>query len=276
MGGGTPHVLDKGRLVIGLSPSGRGNPSQRPACHAPVRSIPAWAGEPNPLNGNIHSRKVYPRVGGGTITAPSVAPPGFGLSPRGRGNRCGELSKPVQEGSIPAWAGEPLAGGGHHVRARVYPRVGGGTRHSKAHECRQPGLSPRGRGNPRCGCGAEIKWRSIPAWAGEPGRLLERDSCQGVYPPRGRGNLTTKPIPTITPRSIPAWAGEPASALRVALVTGVYPRVGGGTLLRPRLIHREEGLSPRGRGNHSISIERGEESGSIPAWAGKPSRQARR
>ena len=54
-------------------------------------------------------------------------------------------------GSIPAWAGEPIAL--HHltiIPSGVYPRVGGGTR---VKSCVVPwtnwGLSPRGRGNRR-------------------------------------------------------------------------------------------------------------------------------
>ena len=49
----------------GLSPRGRGKPAMIPSGFAPVRSIPAWAGETYPLYGVPGEQKVYPRVGGG-------------------------------------------------------------------------------------------------------------------------------------------------------------------------------------------------------------------
>ena len=97
------------------------------------------------------------------------------LSPRGRGNRQPPvLATSPDSGSIPAWAGEPIAGrlprptmkglsprgrgNRSHTcrqssyRFQVYPRVGGGTVSMAYHFPQAPfpgeGLSPRGRGNP--------------------------------------------------------------------------------------------------------------------------------
>ena len=53
----------------------------------------------------------------------------------------------------------------------------------------------------------------------------------------------------------------------------VYPRVGGETKIKRSYYDGEDGLSPRGRGNH---LPQGSFLGvppSIPAWAGKPPRQ---
>ena len=54
-----------------------------------------------------------------------------GLSPRGRGNRhrWNTGNDTMEQGSIPAWAGEPTAERLLPIRLRagVYPRVGGGT-----------------------------------------------------------------------------------------------------------------------------------------------------
>ena len=52
-------------------------------------------------------------------------PPRAGLSPRGRGNLAQQSESVAQEGSIPAWAGEPLEEAGYSLEQRVYPRVGG-------------------------------------------------------------------------------------------------------------------------------------------------------
>ena len=89
-------------------------------------SIPAWAGEPGCAARRRNQMKVYPRVGGGTgpIGVPGQRPQG--LSPSGRGNHFVQLFAGVEEGSIPAWAGEPRRRGFRCCQLPVYPRVGGG------------------------------------------------------------------------------------------------------------------------------------------------------
>ena len=70
--------------------------------------------------------------------------------------------------------------------------------------------------------------------------------------------------------SIPAWAGKPRGRSGSRPRGRVYPRVGGET---GPLFERATwiaGLSPRGRGNHSPIDIGNQDSGSIPAWAGKP------
>ena len=151
-----------------LSPRGRGNLHRAVRPNLSIRSIPAWAGEPNVHAKSSQSKKVYPRVGGGTPIEPPPPRRVLGLSPRGRGNHTTRPQVRRKNRSIPAWAGEP-----HHVVVvpnadRVYPRVGGGTCADAGRRGGCGGLSPRGRGNllaasvkrPSCG--------SIPAWAGEP------------------------------------------------------------------------------------------------------------
>ena len=73
-------------------------------------------------------------------------------------------------------------------------------------------------------------------------------------------------------RSIPAWAGEPRCLDRRIDVARVYPRVGGGTAGASRIQQRHPGLSPRGRGNRHCDVLVAFSSGSIPAWAGEPTR----
>ena len=135
---------------------------------APLRSIPAWAGEPVPAYPCDTPVAVYPRVGGGTITRCIARNAGTGLSPRGRGNQASAAVSMPLAGSIPAWAGEPVTWRRLALTARVYPRVGGGTRGLICQVMTLEGLSPRGRGNRNVrGIDTEI-WGSIPAWAGEP------------------------------------------------------------------------------------------------------------
>ena len=108
VGGGTcpPSTLLSRR--VGLSPRGRGNRHPLPPSGLEVRSIPAWAGEPNCSLYSLYGATVYPRVGGGTDTYPFWYSLAGGLSPRGRGNQLVWGGGKATGRSIPAWAGEPL------------------------------------------------------------------------------------------------------------------------------------------------------------------------
>ena len=127
VGGGTSLGPGRGDFNNGLSPRGRGN---RPAV-APdpgrLGSIPAWAGEPYRRGSPSTSTGVYPRVGGGTYRQQPRRVHADGLSPRGRGNHRQRHGDRHQDGSIPAWAGEPPATPWRPPPGWVYPRVGGGT-----------------------------------------------------------------------------------------------------------------------------------------------------
>ena len=73
------------------------------------------------------SCRVYPRVCGGTFAIPGPGIRGRGLSPRVRGNPVMEEARRLDDGSIPACAGEPVGVGQLVAAFRVYPRVCGGT-----------------------------------------------------------------------------------------------------------------------------------------------------
>ena len=132
--------------------------------------------------------------------------------------------------------------------------------------------------------------RSIPAYAGEPPFVLACVVDVEVYPrvcggtrpfrqvaaaaeglsPRMRGNRGKARLPPAAPGSIPAYAGEPAPRCTPRTGTTVYPRVCGGT--RPVYIagHKQQGLSPRMRGNPGTDSTLPNTAGSIPAYAGEP------
>jgi len=194
-----------------------------------MRSIPAWAGEPIVQTKTYLQIRVYPRVGGGAFRIEPETVLLSGLSPRGRGSRPANEVAIGYVGSIPAWAGEPVAAVYACVRIRVYPRVGGGALIAVQPIISRGGLSPRGRGS----LIGEDLWTggggSIPAWAGEPrGRQFIKRRCW-VYPRVGGGAgvqaLKTAVTQGLSPRgrgshlipmnwwagngSIPAWAGEP-------------------------------------------------------------------
>ena len=154
----------------GLSPRVRGNRIADRELPGRAGSIPACAGEPPGPCGPGRTRRVYPRVCGGT-PATSANPMMYtGLSPRVRGNRERPGGAHHRTGSIPACAGEPAYPPTCLRHARVYPRVCGGTAMTISAECRVTGLSPRVRGNLRRGHPCRNPGGSIPACAGEPAR----------------------------------------------------------------------------------------------------------
>ena len=85
--GGTPGESGVCVKVQGLSPRMRGNPGLPQKIRLRVRSIPAYAGEPPAPFVSVSTRRVYPRVCGGTRIPASCRTAAMGLSPRMRGNR---------------------------------------------------------------------------------------------------------------------------------------------------------------------------------------------
>ena len=176
---------------------------------------------------------------------------------------------------------------------RVYPRVCGGTRPGRPAPSHLGGLSPRVRGNHSMPGLSHSEPRSIPACAGEPysrRRLLSRN---WVYPrvcggtiffilnphtvsglsPRVRGNPRYLALGDDRTWSIPACAGEPRHDAHRVPYAAVYPRVCGGTTVVTRSPHSAHGLSPRVRGNLTLSSSRASLPRSIPACAGEPIRR---
>ena len=252
--GGTRIMMPYDMATMGLSPRVRGNPGCPNQGPAPVRSIPACAGEPRPGGQRQRTRIgsipacagepcaaptppaapwVYPRVCGGTVRPGQPRPVPPGLSPRVRGNRVSAGSGQVRLGSIPACAGEPCYGGNSLYQGWVYPRVCGGTRRVVKSDIIIRGLSPRVRGNP------------------------------AQRPVQGQGG-----------RSIPACAGEPYNPLSARIAPWVYPRVCGGTDLERSSVPTSCGLSPRVRGNQFRYGAECRVFRSIPACAGEPPESA--
>ena len=192
---------------------------------------------------------VYPRVCGGTPSAPHHAYLPQGLSPRVRGNLLQIVFSISVGRSIPACAGEPTTRQRHDKANRVYPRVCGGTGITNPIYQEAPGLSPRVRGNPRAPGRSLYLPGSIPACAGEPQERALSEAPEPVYPrvcggtmcsctppptgcglsPRVRGNRMRSMPEREMLRSIPACAGEPCAAARRRRRAAVYPRVCGGT-----------------------------------------------
>ena len=116
-----------GNPPTGLSPRVRGNPLRARKRGLDAGSIPACAGEPCLRSLPPLTNEVYPRVCGGTVLTDPSALKLDGLSPRVRGNRTMAELEVMDEGSIPACAGEPCLIGTATEGNEVYPRVCGGT-----------------------------------------------------------------------------------------------------------------------------------------------------
>ena len=186
---------------------------------------------------------------GGTEKCNAPWPPRQGLSPLARGNRRGWVYQRMEQGSIPACAGEPLDHGQRCAADRVYPRLRGGTALAANLNLVINGLSPLARGNPILRCGRSRRDGSIPACAGEPLAHRPGQSSKGVYPrlrggthhssgypsaaqglsPLARGNPPQPVKREPLTGSIPACAGEPYSRPMDSRRSRVYPRLRGGT-----------------------------------------------
>ena len=166
--GGTVRFLRSVGGSTGLSPHMRGNldslDGERPA----LGSIPAHAGEPVRRSGCGSTETVYPRTCGGTKIDKTTRETRQGLSPHMRGNPSAVVLSQAVSGSIPAHAGEPLAGNRLAHKLQVYPRTCGGTTGGGDTFLPFAGLSPHMRGNRSRQRAGSARRRSIPAHAGEP------------------------------------------------------------------------------------------------------------
>ena len=214
---------------------------------------------------------------------------GPGLSPHGRGKRyfiprlLGGLR------SIPARAGETPSSPMTDCPMGVYPRTGGGNKHSRRRARSCGGLSPHGRGKPTHHAFTDLDYGSIPARAGETGRSGQGLCLPAVYPrtgggngqlraavaaggglsPHGRGKLRHRQMQILPSRSIPAWAGETPPPPNANLAKPVYPRTGGGNRAVKAVGNGLTGLSPHGRGKPGAVTAPAPRVRSIPARAGE-------
>ena len=145
--GGTLASTSVNAQSTGLSPLTRGNLWDSLHMDLPVGPIPAHAGEPYFIAGDVPPMTAYPRSRGGTLKCQLEGPPLVGLSPLTRGNlrKLPPLFSPT--GPIPAHAGEPQGDVFDVIGDRAYPRSRGGTQSDSGGRQGQKGLSPLTRGN---------------------------------------------------------------------------------------------------------------------------------
>ena len=288
--GETADVLSFVGHSKGLSPRVRGNQVQELRRGDYQGSIPACTGKPWRHRRRRDKRRVYPRVYGETLSSWPTPRWSWGLSPRVRGNPDIRPHTEAVAGSIPACTGKPQSRSRRRFRPWVYPRVYGETSFSVTTLPAATGLSPRVRGNQRAAVQPAQRTGSIPACTGKPAPAYPRCCPPRVYPrvygetleeqlalvqqqglsPRVRGNHTPPLPPWAHPGSIPACTGKPRTRWRSCSGCWVYPRVYGETQSTMPIRLLCWGLSPRVRGNQSVSASRLTGTGSIPACTGKP------
>ena len=116
--------------------------------------------------------------------------------------------------------------------------------------------------------------RVYPRVRGGTGGCVQCGSGKEGLSPRARGNPFNSSKSRKVLRSIPACAGEPGLKPFPSYKNRVYPRVRGGTHKPRGNHHRDQGLSPRARGNLLLDVSRPMKARSIPACAGEPSKES--
>ena len=192
--------------------------------------------------------RVHPRACGGNEVLCGQCSIEEGPSPRVRGKPRGRPGEAARMGSIPARAGETVAGGRGARPEAVHPRACGGNNTSTVVSCSGSGPSPRVRGKPWRRGTTKRRRRSIPARAGETVRPRARRSTPGVHPR--------------------ACGGNPMNANSVRASSGPSPRVRGNTITSTGPM-RGAGPSPRVRGKRFHRHNNCAARGSIPARAGE-------
>jgi len=279
-------------IEAGASPRARGNPARAAPVAVDAGCIPACAGEPSPSPCAPPRDAVHPRVRGGTTVRAWQMAPGWGASPRARGNLHATGADADAGGCIPACAGEPLRCLKSKTPRGVHPRVRGGTLTRCEMSDTQVGASPRARGNQSPLPHQSLTRRCIPACAGEPRRACEASPIAWVHPRVRGGTATASPSPSpawgASPRArgnreinsglcrkvgcIPACAGEPSRVADRGRRGEVHPRVRGGTSSARNASATGAGASPRARGNRRRSRPGPRGRRCIPACAGEPAR----
>ena len=166
--GGTPCRQASKSRRPGLSPRMRGNRNDLRDYLKTAGTIPAHAGEPAVSARSGSAGQDYPRACGGTRGSAFAGRGLPGLSPRMRGNLAFLPAGALDEGTIPAHAGEPGGTAGTARFCGDYPRACGGTYRLGYCWDFVVGLSPRMRGNHDKLMDQDPNVGTIPAHAGEP------------------------------------------------------------------------------------------------------------
>jgi len=238
---------------------------------APVRFIPARAGNTAVASFTASAMTVHPRAGGEHTVGASCNVQDRGSSPRGRGTLlAGEVRVPVFR-FIPARAGNTCHDPPPAVWCAVHPRAGGEHAAATSRSRSDSGSSPRGRGTHHPERVVPDPFRFIPARAGNTRASRDRGGDDPVHPraggehlfsnrssekvfgssPRGRGTRVEDEHVDLPGRFIPARAGNTIRSCAGGSAPPVHPRAGGEHIIIGAAAGATGGSSPRGRGTRA-------------------------
>ena len=205
-----------------------------------------------------------------------------------RGTRTPASRESVQNGIIPAYAGNTSLSGnledfggdhprvcGEHVRndRAIEARAGSSPRMRGTHadwleRCRILGIIPAYAGNTPRPTVRRTWCRIIPAYAGNTPRTTSRSGSARDHP-RVCGEHSSGPLVMVhAARIIPAYAGNTAAPNTSGLRTGDHPRVCGEHSVGVFVVDGRVGSSPRMRGTQLCWFAHAPMAGIIPAYAG--------
>ena len=166
----------------GLSPHLRGSRERHRAAGPLQGPIPAPAGQPASGSRRRKGWGAYPRTCGAACPCSRHSPTSRGLSPHLRGSPQDVASNGLNDGPIPAPAGQPIWTRSDGTPRGAYPRTcGAAPCYSLDRSC-TVGLSPHLRGS-RCGGeGGADPLGPIPAPAGQPPGHIDLLGASRAYP----------------------------------------------------------------------------------------------
>ena len=188
MRGGNRDTRGMKRLGEGLSPHARGKLVITELDRIMLGPIPACAGETLGVGRVLLGLGAYPRMRGGNRHQRLCVRWHSGLSPHARGKQTVVTNQLVEEGPIPACAGETCGAFGGIRKARAYPRMRGGNSWASTRARYCAGLSPHARGKQVVHLVGQVDRGPIPACAGETWQSRRCSQRPTAYPRMRGGN----------------------------------------------------------------------------------------
>ena len=227
--GGNLNAAASASTSMGSSPLARGKLGgvEHESEHA--RIIPACAGETRARTRACAISRDHPRLrgGNGRKTKGRVAP--AGSSPLARGKLLDAVDETLDEGIIPACAGETATACGSSTGAWDHPRLRGGNGRGPRQPNSRAGSSPLARGKPEMYRDTLRGIRIIPACAGETNQMLALP-CQRPDHPRLRGgNASVSSIYFRMAGSSPLARGKQGPPLSGTANSRIIPACAGET-----------------------------------------------
>ena len=272
----------------GSSPRMRGTHAQRLIERVPSGIIPAYAGNTEFRIGVNVLVWDHPRVCGEHAVTILAARIEWGSSPRMRGTPGRARTAQLDDGIIPAYAGNTADDHKQDRFRRDHPRVCGEHLTAEHFTHGTLGSSPRMRGTPVISSTNTLTMRIIPAYAGNTcrhhqkhqhvwdhprvcGEHLSHSKSQTAFSgssPRMRGTPGVRPARKPAIRIIPAYAGNTQTDHQWSARNRDHPRVCGEHHCRSSKYFSAAGSSPRMRGTLIWVRPNPSPVGIIPAYAG--------